>query len=215
MAAVGRLRREDGFLMVELLMTITIVVIALTALVGVFSSGIVSMGSSRDQTTASLLADSQMETYRTMLYRDIGLDLSDGTVATLDSTYTSDSACANAGSATTCSHDGVQSTESEPTGLLPDSCDTIDGWYSDTDPCVASRTLDSTTTPASPDGRPYRIDTYVTLIPAVTTGSSLSASYKEVTIVVRKGANLDDVLARETSDFDCSTGQNPNDSADC
>lgn len=215
MPVVPRLRKEDGFMMLELLMTITIVVVALTALVGVFSSGIASMGESRDRTTATLLADAQMETYRTMVYRDIGLDLSDATVAALDSTYKGDEACANSAAGTTCTSDGVQSTESEPTGLLPNSCSTIDTWYSDTDPCVPSRTVNSTTTPASPDKRSYRVDTYVILVPAVTTGSSQEDEYKVVTVVVRNGKNLSDVLARETSNFSCATGQVPGDTSDC
>ena len=215
MPVVPRLRRDDGFMMVELLMAITIMVIALTSLVAVFSSGIISMGGSTEQTTATLLADAQMGTFRTMLYMDVGLDLSDATVAGLDSTYIDDSACANSAASETCAANGVENTLTEPTGLVPDSCSQIDDWYSDTRPCDPSRVVDSTTAPASPDGRPYRIDTYVVLVPAVTTGSSQQDAYKEVTVVVRNGNKLSSVLARETSDFVCATGEDPADTSSC
>lgn len=212
---MGRLRRDDGFMMVELLMAITILVIALTTLVAVFSSGVVGMGQSSAKTTATLLADAQMETYRVMVYRDIGLDLSATTVAGLDSRYTTDSACANAAVGTTCTTDGADGTESEPTGLVQDSCGTIDGWYPNTDPCVPSRTVTSTSTPSSPDSHPYRVDTYVILIPAVTSGSNFQDAYKRVTVVVRDGNKLSSVLARESSDFACVTGRVPGDTTDC
>jgi type II secretory pathway pseudopilin PulG len=205
-------RQEGGFMMVELLMAITVTVIALTALVAVFSQGVVGMRSSTSQTSAVLLADAQMETYRTMVYRDIGLDMSAATVAALDSTYTGDSACANAATGDTCGTNGADGTETEPTGVLPNSCTTINGWYSNTNPCTPSRTI---TSGSSPDSHPYRIDTYVTLAPAVTTGSSQMDQYKQVTVVVRDGNKVSTVLARESSTFVCANGQVPGDTADC
>ena len=192
-------------MMVELLMAITIMAIALTALVAVFSSGITSMGDSSERTTATLLADAQMETYDTMLYRDIGLDLSDPTVAGLDSTYTNDAACRNPGTGDTCATSGADGTESGPTGttLIPDSCSTINNWYPNTLPCVPSRTVTTATTPRTPDGRSYRVDTYIALAPAVTAGTGQRTEYKQVTVVVRDGRRLGTVLARESSDFVC------------
>jgi type II secretory pathway pseudopilin PulG len=214
---VLRLRREDGFMMMELLMAITIMAIALTALVAVFSSGITSMGGSSQRTTATLLADAQMETYRTMVYRDIGVDLDEATVGALDSTYTSDSACANPATGDTCAANGVQNTETEPTGTPTThvACSTLDTWYPTTWPCVPSRPVSSTSTPASPDGRLYRVDTYAFLAPAITTGSAQRSEYKEVTVVVRDGRRLGTVLARESSDFVCVAAVNPNEPDDC
>jgi type II secretory pathway pseudopilin PulG len=205
-------RQESGFMMVELLMAITVTVVALTALIAVFSQGVVGMRSSTSQTSAVLLADAQMETYRTMVYRDIGLDLSAGTTAALDSTYTGDSACANTATGDTCGTNGADGTETEPTGALPNDCATINGWYSDTDPCTPSRTIASA---ASPDTHPYRVDTYVTLAPAVTSGSSQIDQYKQVTVVVRDGLKVSTVLARESSTFVCANGQVPGDTSDC
>jgi len=196
-------------MMIELLMAITVMAIALTALVAVFSSGIVSMGDSTGRTTATLLADAQMETYHAMVYRDIGLDLSAGTVAALDATYTSDSACADPATAQTCAANGVQATETDPTGILPNACSTLNGWYPNTLPCVPSRSVTTATTPASPDGRPYRVDTYIYLAPVVTTVGAMRTEYKAVTVVVRDGRHLGSVLARERSDFVCATAPAP------
>jgi Tfp pilus assembly protein PilV len=206
-------RDEQGFLMVELLTAMVVLGIALTALVTLFSTAILEMRSTSQQTTAAFLADAQMETFRAMTSRDIGLDLSAGTVNALDATYANDPACANSTIGATCAVDGVAATETLPTGTLPDSCATIDAWYPNTLPCEPSRTVSATTTPASPDGHSYRVDTYVVELAATTTGT-LQQARKEVTVVVRDGSQLGRTLARETSTFDCATGATPG-STDC
>jgi type II secretory pathway pseudopilin PulG len=199
--------------MVELLTAMVVMGIALTALVTVFSTAILEMRSTSQQTTAAFLADAQMETFRAMTSRDIGLDLSAGTVAALDTTYTSDLACVNQSIQADCTDDGVAATETLPTGTLPDSCTTIDAWYPNTLPCEPSRVVGAATTPASPDGHSYRIDTYVVELAATTTGT-LQQARKEVTVVVRDGSQLGHTLARESSIFDCATGATPG-STDC
>jgi type II secretory pathway pseudopilin PulG len=212
---VARIRNERGFMMLELLMAMTVMAIALTALIVVFTLGLFTMRHSSQVTTAAALADAQMETFRAMTSRDIGIDLTAGTVNALDSTYTNDVACANptASPATTCAVNGVASTEVGPTGASPHSCTTINTWYPNTDPCTPSRTVSSATTPASPDGRSYRVDTYVVAVAATSSGTLQRAS-KQVTVVVRDSSNLAHVFARETSVFDCSTGITPG-STDC
>ena len=68
--------------------------------------------------------------------------------------------------------------------------------------CNASR---STT---GPDRHTYRVDTYI-----VTNNPTASSRVvKQVTVVVRDGNNTNKVWARETSTFDCSTGQGFNSS---
>jgi len=208
-----RTRNEGGFLMVELLMAMTVMLIALTALITVFSTGIITMRRANQETTASFLADGQIETYRAMTSRDIGVDLSAGTISALDSNYKNDSACANSGTGTNCSTNGVTSTETAPTGTTPDSCTTINSWYPNTLPCTPSRTVSSATTPASPDGRSYRVDTYIVQIPATASGTATRA-FKQVTVVVRDSGNLGSYITRESSIFDCSTGITPS-SSDC
>jgi type II secretory pathway pseudopilin PulG len=210
---VARIRSEQGFLMVELLMAITVMAVALTALVVVFSTSLLSMRIASQATTATLLADAQMETFRAMTARDIGIDLSAGTVAALDSTYTNDAACANSSISKTCAANTVPSTETGPTGTTPHTCATINGWYPNTLPCTPSRTVTAATTPASPDHRSYRVDTYVIQLAAVITGT-LQRTRKQVTVIVRDGSALGRALARESSIFDCSTGVTPA-SIDC
>jgi type II secretory pathway pseudopilin PulG len=210
---VAPIRSERGFLMVELLMAITVMAVALTALVVVFSTSLLSMRRASQVTTATLLADAQMETYRAMTARDIGIDLSAGTVAALDSNYTNDAACANSSISKTCAANTVPTTETGPTGTTPHACATINGWYPNTLPCTPSRTVSAATTPASPDGRSYRVDTYVIQLAAVVTGTQ-QRTRKQVTVVVRDGSSLSRGFARESSIFDCSTGVTPA-STDC
>ena len=194
-------------------MAMVVMTVALTALVAVFSNGIIGMRSASQKTTATFLADAQMETYNAMVARDIGLDLSSTTVSALDTTYTGDASCANSSLSETCTANGVGGTLGVPTGTLPDSCTTINSWYPTTDPCTPSRSVTSSTTPASPDGRSYRVDTYIIDVPATST-APFKAAYKAVTVVVRDGNNLSLVLARESAEFDCANGEVP-DSTDC
>jgi type II secretory pathway pseudopilin PulG len=196
--------------MIELLAAMFIMTIALSAMVVIFSTGILMTRKASLASTASALADAQMETFRAMAARDIGLDLSAGTVNALDATYKNDTACANATISKTCAANGVASTLIAPTGSSPDTCATINTWYPNTLPCTPSRTVTSGTTPASPDGRSYRVDTYVVQLAA----TASQRTQKQVTVVVRDGSTLTSVLARESSIFDCSTGIVPG-STDC
>src|SRR5690349_20239059 len=157
--------------MMELLIAIAVLTIALMALVEVFTSGLFGVRQAAQSTTASFLADAQMETFRAMTSRDIGLDLSAGIVAGLDSTYLSDAACANSSTSATCAANGVGATETGPTGASPHSCATINGWYPNTLPCTPSRVVNSSSSPASPDGRSYRVDTYVVQLAATSSGT--------------------------------------------
>src|SRR5579862_1792243 len=109
---MARFRDEEGFLMMDMLIAIFMLTVALSAMLIVFSSGLITIRNNGYANTAVALADAQMETYRMMTARDIGLDLSTATVNALDSTYKSDAACANPpGSTATCTLNGVASTE--------------------------------------------------------------------------------------------------------
>jgi type II secretory pathway pseudopilin PulG len=68
------LRREGGFGLVELLISMTMLNIGLLAVVAAFSSGIVSLDRASRITTAAVLADGQMELYRAIKYTAIQLD---------------------------------------------------------------------------------------------------------------------------------------------
>ena len=81
------LRSESGIGLVELLIAMTILSIAISAQLGVFTSSFLSIQRVSLRGTATALADKQMEIYRTVDYTCIYL-----TSGTGDSTYSGDSA---------------------------------------------------------------------------------------------------------------------------
>jgi type II secretory pathway pseudopilin PulG len=93
------LRQEGGFGLIELLMAMTILNIGILTLVAAFNSGSVALRRASMVSTASVLADKQMELYRALTYDAIALDPS-----TIPSTapYTSDSAYSATQATRTC-----------------------------------------------------------------------------------------------------------------
>lgn len=87
-----RLKGEQGFGLLELLMAIAMLNIGVLALVAAFSSGTVAIKRASKVSTASALADSQMELYRALTYAAVALDSGSVTAANSDSTYSGDSA---------------------------------------------------------------------------------------------------------------------------
>jgi type II secretory pathway pseudopilin PulG len=69
-----RLRSEGGFGLVELLLAMLMLNIGLLAVVAAFSSGIVSLNRASRITTASVIADQQMELYRAVTHAQICLE---------------------------------------------------------------------------------------------------------------------------------------------
>src|SRR3954447_19939 len=59
-----RLREQEGFGLVELLIAMTVMVIAITAIAAAFSSGLVALSRASRTSTAATLADKQMEAFR-------------------------------------------------------------------------------------------------------------------------------------------------------
>jgi type II secretory pathway pseudopilin PulG len=167
---LSRAVRQDGFGLIELLISMVILNVGLLALVAAFQSGAFALQRASKLSSAAAIADIQMERYRALTYSAIALD--GATLATdqNDSVYSGDEAFDESQVTTTCS--GV-----------PDECRPI-------------RTL------TGPDGRPYRIDTYI-----VSDSVSASRLFKRVTIVVRDAKLLSSrPLARLESTFDESTG---------
>lgn len=219
---MARFRNDQGFGLVELLIAMTVMNVGVLAVVAAFTSGALAINRASATTTAAALADAQMEAYRAMEPSDIGLDTSSGTLAALDTTYKSDVACwdANAGKDCTQIPDATLTADnmaltgptSSVSGGTPDSCSTIETWFSRTLPCHPSRDVTATTSPASPDGRGYRIDTYIMLLQGVAANPNASPpvlgqrARKQVTVVVRDLNNLGHVYVRETSVFDCTSG---------
>jgi Tfp pilus assembly protein PilV len=180
-----RLRSEEGFGLIELLMAMVMLNIGILAIVASFNSGIVTLNRAGRTSTAAALADQQMELYRAIPYASIALDSTQ--LAAVDNTYKCDSAlgasCPN-------------STSSEVTT-------TCTGTPNE---CSPSRSI---TGANSPDRKPYRVDTYIILSTASTTPPTPTNGrpLKIVTVVVRDGGALSArPLVRIASTFDQSTG---------
>ena len=69
-----RLATEGGFGVVELLIAMTVMVVAIMALVAVLNSGMVTLRRAADASTAAAVADKQMEAYRALPNCAIYLD---------------------------------------------------------------------------------------------------------------------------------------------
>ena len=172
-----RLRNEAGFGLIELIMAMVILNIGILAIVAAFNSSMFALNRASKISTASALADSQMELYRALTYNAIALDAT--SLGSVDNTYRCDAAlgssCPNSTSGeitTTCSG-----------SPLPNEC-------------IPSRTA------TGADRKSYRVDTYIT-----TTTPTNGRALKLVTVVVRDGRNLSGrPLARVGSTFDQSTG---------
>jgi Tfp pilus assembly protein PilV len=95
-----RLRGESGFGLVELLIAMVLMNIAFLALFATFSSGTIAIRRSARISTASTLADAQMELYRALTYSTIALDSS--SIPTT-APYTTDSAYSASQVTATCS----------------------------------------------------------------------------------------------------------------
>jgi Tfp pilus assembly protein PilV len=89
-----RAHSQGGFGMVELLAAMTVMLIGLLAVFGLFQAGIVQLRRASTATTAGAIADAEMERYRARLYETIGLDNADVAVVVSDTTlgpaYTGD-----------------------------------------------------------------------------------------------------------------------------
>lgn len=166
-----RLHKDDGWGLIEMLMALTILNIALLAIVAAFSSGAVALQRAGKISTGAALADTQMELYRALKYTSIVLDSSSLTAAQGDSTYTADTAY-NASE--------VNATCASPVPVECKPMQTVTG----------------------PDGKRYRIDTYM-----VYETPSTGRDVKRVTVVVRDALDLSKrPYARVQSTFDASTG---------
>jgi prepilin-type N-terminal cleavage/methylation domain-containing protein len=174
-----RLRQEDGFTLIELLMAMIVLSVGILALVAAYSSGYVALNRATRVSSATLVADSQMERLRALTYSNIKLSTTCGAGCSVDATYTGDSAYSAAAQVTGC-----------PTTTPMDPA------------CLPTQTK------TGPDGKSYRLDTYIVYTcisgtlstsPSVTCGSGNPAPLKRVTLVVRSSSLTTPV--REQSTF--------------
>ncbi len=180
---IARARTEDGFGLIELLISMVMLNVGILAVVAGFNSGMLALRSAAEVSTASVLADKQMELYRALLYAQIALDSAALTTANADTTYQCDNA-----------------NKIDPTGAC--------GGANQAAPLSPATTCSPMTTQCTPrqlnvtgpDGHLYRIDTYV-----VSQTPPTGRAVKLVTIVVRSANGLE-TLTRLSSTFDASSG---------
>jgi len=103
----SRLRREDGFMLVELVIAMAVLTVGILALVGAYSAGYASLNRANSTSSASVLADSQMERFRALQYAAIQLNTTCGASCTEDSTYTSDTAYSSTAQVSGCTSTGA------------------------------------------------------------------------------------------------------------
>jgi prepilin-type N-terminal cleavage/methylation domain-containing protein len=134
-----RLKAEDGFGLIELMIAVTILSIALLALAAGYDQAFLALHRSSKETVATVLADRQLELYRALPYASVGLD-----ATTVDAVTTPTDPGYDAVYAT----DPVLATETDVTAA---SC---------TGSPLPARCLPVQTQTGS-DGRSYRVETYV------------------------------------------------------
>ena len=200
---VARLRHEDrGFGLIELLVAMSVLSIGIMATVAGFTSGALALQRANAIATASAVADTQMELYRGIRFEpvtgstdyttSINLDTTAVTNALNDPVYACDPA--------------IRINPAQPCGAgnrktqFTQSCPIAgNGTPYQCNPRRVS---------PGPDGRPYRVDTYIVHEAPTAPGDPVQArKVKIVTVVVRDAANPARTLFRGQSTFDKSTGE--------
>ena len=176
-----RARDESGFGLLELLMAMVLLNVGILAIVAAFSSGNAALARASQVSTATSLADKQMEAYRGLIYDNIVFTTTEWNAAIADSTYTGDTAYTTNMQSPVAPKALVATVTNCPTNVPTTSCD-------------------PSYTATGPDHRSYRVDTYL-YYDAPGGGAQL----KTVTIVVRPASGSTRPWARITSTFDSST----------
>lgn len=179
---IARARTEEGFGLIELMVSMVMLNVGILAIVAAFNSGAIALRNAGEVSTASVVADKQMELYRALLYDEIALDSSSLTTANADAVYQCDRANKK---------------------VSPGSC----GGSNQADPLLPPTTCSPMTTQCNPsqtalgpDGRSYRVDTFI-----VSQTPPTGRAVKLVTVVVRRADTLK-ALTRLSSTFDESSG---------
>jgi type II secretory pathway pseudopilin PulG len=171
-----RLRAEAGLGLVELLIAMTVLAVALMALMAAFTSGAFSLRRASQTSTAAALADQQMELYRAVKYCAIRLD--DASLPA-PAPYASDVAYSGSQVLDT----AVCGGSAQPCGAGPPP------------ECNASREV------TGPDGRRYRVDSYI--VNPTSAGRELK---QVTVVVRKVGDLTTSGLVRVSSRFDRISG---------
>jgi type II secretory pathway pseudopilin PulG len=179
--------RDEGQGLVELIVALTILAIGIGSLLSLLTSSALSLQRAGQKGTALVLAEKQIELYRSVGYRDVRLD------DTLEAAAASDA---------TIPYGTANSADS----TIPSASNQLLDTATDTNQCVPAVTGDQNTVPdqckpyqlvQGPDHRWYEIDTYIHA--TTVNGGDTVAS---VAVIVRNG-NLSTrpILARSASTF--------------
>ena len=178
---VARLRREEGLGLIELLIAMMVLTIAILALVGAYSTGYTALNRATTVSSATVIADSQMERFRALSYPNIQLNTSCGTSCTQDTTYKADTQFSATNQVTGC-------TTTDATCLSTQT---------KTGPDNLSYRVDTYIDYSCPTGT-------LSVTPSLTCGSGQPLPVKLVTVVVRKSAG--GTWVREQSTFTAEAG---------
>jgi len=184
---IGRAREEDGMGLVELLAAMTVLSIALLALMTAFDSAALSLHKSAQKTTAATIANNRMELYRSLPYASVGLD-ADTTAALEDDTGVS--------------YDALYSTDplidgaTDPVTGAPVSDVVIVG-------CGTSPQCQPVQSIAGTDHHNYRVETFIRDLQNVNATTGISKTERVVTVVVRDADTTGQpILLQVSSAFD-------------
>lgn len=97
-----RLRGDEGFTLIELMLAMVVLTVGILALVAAYSSGYVALKRATRVSSTTVLADSQMERFRALQYSAIQLNTGCGANCAEDSTYTADDAYSSGNQITGC-----------------------------------------------------------------------------------------------------------------
>jgi Tfp pilus assembly protein PilV len=174
-------RSEEGFGLLELVMAMVMLNIGILAIVAAFNSGALALSRASKTSTAAAIGDTQMELFRGLKYANIVQTTSEWNSAVADSTWTADTV-----------YQQNMLNPTSPKALVPTltSC-----------PNSNANSCDPSFTTSGPDGRSYRVDTYLYY-----DQPSGGGQIKVISVVVRDASQTSRSLARQTSTFDISTG---------
>jgi Tfp pilus assembly protein PilV len=177
-----RLRDESGFGLLELLMAMVILNVGILALVAAFSSGSAALARASRISTASALANKQMEVYRGVRYESIVFTTAEWNAAIADTTYTADTVYQQNMASPTPPKALVATVSSCPANVPTTACD-------------------PSYTTAGADGRTYRVDTYL-YYDEPSSGKQL----KTIAVVIRNPQDPTRFWSRVSSTFDATPG---------
>jgi type II secretory pathway pseudopilin PulG len=177
----ARAREETGFGLLELLMAMVMLNVGILAIVAAFSAGNSALARASRISTASALANKQMEAYRGLIYDNVLFITSEWNGAIADTTYTADTAY-------------------QQNMLSPVSPKALVATVTNCPTNVPTTACDPSYTTTGADHRSYRVDTYL-YYDAPGGGAQL----KTITVVVRPATDTSRVYARVSSTFDSST----------